>query len=408
MSILQMDQLERKKIGILFYYGRNWMGGVMYIINLIKSIDKLSDSEKPEIILFFNDNSQPFVSEISYPYLKEVYRMPKNEYVNYIFSVIKGKNCFEDGLLEQYQLDGLFPLNDFPFKLKKNTPKIVAWYPDLQHKFYPQFFTKTKLFFREWRLKKILRNAADIVLSSNDVYSQFKKFYNINPNLNFHILHFTSIIDRIDFPPIEELKRKYKIKGNFFMVSNQFWQHKNHEVVLNALKILKDEGINCQVLFTGNMAGKTTATYIERLNGILVNYDLHAYVEFAGLISREEQLCLMKNSMAVIQPSLFEGWSTVIEDAKALKCQIIASNLNVHKEQLENGKLGFLFESQNAFDLANILKDFINNKIELKPTVDNYNENIVSYGRAFIDIFFKENYSGCETRYKEAETNIIN
>jgi hypothetical protein len=35
----------------------------------------------------------------------------------------------------------------------------------------------------------------------------------------------------------------------------------------------------------------------------------------------------MKNATAIMQPSLFEGWSTVIEDAKSLQVPVIASDL---------------------------------------------------------------------------------
>ncbi len=45
---------------------------------------------------------------------------------------------------------------------------------------------------------------------------------------------------------------------------------------------------------------------------------------FLGFIDRGEQLQLMKNSIAIVQPSLFEGWSTVVEDTKAMQsCNII-------------------------------------------------------------------------------------
>jgi len=382
-----MDKIKRRKIGILFYYGKNWMGGVIYIVNLVKSIDKLPVSEKPEIILFYNDNSKPFINEVIYPYLTTVYNNQKNEYVNYILSVIKGKNCFEEGLIDTYKLDGLFPLNDFPFNLGKKNMRAAAWYPDLQHKFYPQNFTKSKIFFREWRIKQIIKNASHIVLSSNDVYNQFQKFYKLKTNTNFHILRFTSIIDGISFPPIEELQLKYNIKGEYFIVSNQFWKHKNHETVFKALKLLKHDNVNCKVVFTGNMEDKKNPEFIEGLKKLIIDYEIHDSIEFVGLIGRAEQLCLMKNSLAVIQPSLFEGWSTVIEDAKALKCQIIASNINVHKEQLDEGKIGFLFESVNEQNLANLMKSFLKHKIELKPTVDNYNELTIDFAKKFMKIF---------------------
>lgn len=382
-----MDYYKRLKIGILFHHGKNWMGGVIYIINLIKSLDMLLDIEKPEIILFYDGNSKSFVNEIIYPYMTLVYRNPLNQYVNYIYSAFKRKNCFEGGLIDKYELNGLFPLNDFPFRLGKNNFKAVAWFPDFQHKFYPQYFSKTKILFRDWKIKLIIKNASHIVLSSNDVYSHFKKIYNPKTHLNIHILRFTSIIEGIFFPSIEELKLKYNLNINYFIVSNQFYQHKNHITVFKALKLLKDDKINCKVVFTGQMEDKKNPEFIESLKKILTELDIQNYVVFLGLISRGEQLCLMKNSLAVIQPSLFEGWSTVIEDAKALKCQIIASNLEVHKEQLENGQIGYLFESNNSQNLANLMKAFLNSKVLFKRAVENHNQLTINFARGFIKIF---------------------
>jgi glycosyltransferase involved in cell wall biosynthesis len=382
-----MDITQRLKIGILFNYGKDWMGGVIYIINLVKSLDKLPDLEKPEIIIFYNDNSKPFVNEITYPYVTFIYRKTPNQYFNYLFSTVKRKNCFEGGIIDKYKLDGLFPLNDFPFNLGKNNFKAVAWYPDLQHKFYPQYFSRLKYFSREWRIKQIIKNASHIVLSSNDVYSHFQKFYNLNAHLNIHILRFTSIIDGFSFPSFEQLRIKYDIKGDYFIVSNQFYQHKNHITVFKALKLLKDENINCKVLFTGTMEDKKNPKFIEGLKRMLIDLDIQQYVRFVGLINRVEQLCLMKNSLAVIQPSLFEGWSTVIEDAKALKCPVIASNLEVHKEQLANCNNGFLFEAQNASNLSDLMKTFINNEVIFKPVYEDNNQLTIDFAKNFIKIF---------------------
>ena len=62
---------------------------------------------------------------------------------------------------------------------------------------------------------------------------------------------------------------------------------------------------------------------------------LNNEIKFLGFIPREDQLNLIKISLGVIQPSLFEGWSTVIEDAKALEKFIFASDLPVHREQAQ-------------------------------------------------------------------------
>jgi hypothetical protein len=62
----------------------------------------------------------------------------------------------------------------------------------------------------------------------------------------------------------------------------------------------------------------------------------------------------MKHAKAVIQPSLFEGWSTVIEDAMAMNQVVIASDLQVNIEQL--GENGIYFKRNCEIDLVNCIK----------------------------------------------------
>jgi glycosyltransferase involved in cell wall biosynthesis len=378
---------ERKKIGILFTFGSYWMGGVIYIINLLKSIDKLPDSEKPNIIVFYNDNSKPFIKDIQYPYLTLIYRKTPNQYVDYAFSFLTQKNRFEGGLIDKYELDGLFPLNDFPVGLGKNNHKAAAWYPDLQHKFYPEYFSKSNLFFRDWRIRLITKNANHLALSSNDVYNHFKKFYPLKTQLNVHVLKFTSMLEGIVFPTIDEVKEKYGIKGTYFIVSNQFWGHKDHVTVFNAIKIVKETHPGVKVVFTGKMEDKRNPKFIEGLKNTLSDFNIQDNTYFVGLVDRGEQLCLMKNAMAIIQPSLFEGWSTVVEDGKALGCQIIASDLDVHKEQLENDNKGFIFKSQDASHLADFMKLFIDKKAIQKPIFDQYPLFTLDFAKKFVNIF---------------------
>ena len=74
---------------------------------------------------------------------------------------------------------------------------------------------------------------------------------------------------------------------------------------------------------------------MENLNALIDSYDLRDDIRFLGFIPREEQLMIMKGARAIIQPSFFEGWSTVVEDAKAVNSFIVLSNLEVHKEQIQ-------------------------------------------------------------------------
>jgi glycosyltransferase involved in cell wall biosynthesis len=109
----------------------------------------------------------------------------------------------------------------------------------------------------------------------------------------------------------------------------------------------------------------------------VIDYQLENEILFLGFIDRIDQLVLMKNAQAVIQPSLFEGWSTVVEDAKALNQTLIVSNISVHKEQL--GDKGYFFNPNDASDLAHKIDEVISNSMnKLKYDLD-YSENIKNF-----------------------------
>jgi glycosyltransferase involved in cell wall biosynthesis len=90
----------------------------------------------------------------------------------------------------------------------------------------------------------------------------------------------------------------------------------------------------------------------------------------------------MNSAVAIVQPSLFEGWSTVIEDAMAMSRNVIASDLDVNIEQL--GDNGFYFERNSADGLASVLNNFIPKQINYS-----YKLKQLKFGMDFINIIEK-------------------
>ena len=116
-----------------------------------------------------------------------------------------------------------------------------------------------------------------------------------------------------------------------------------------------------QFVYTGKQ-DSSEKKYIRVFNDFIKKNDLINNIVFTGFISREEQIALMINSKAIIQPSLFEGWNTSIEDCKSLGLDVIASDIKVHREQL--GKASLLFNKNSEEDLANLVTlKMENNKI---------------------------------------------
>ncbi|MFM7603051.1 MAG: glycosyltransferase, partial [Pseudanabaena sp.] len=105
---------------------------------------------------------------------------------------------------------------------------------------------------------------------------------------------------------------------------------------------------------------------------------------------RNDQIQLMRRCLAVIQPSLFEGWSSVIEDARSLGKPVIASDFSVHLEQ--NPPNSYFFVRSNPEELAELiaqalsnLEAGVNHQLESLARQDNQ-ERVKAYGRRFLEI----------------------
>ncbi len=374
---------KRLRIGILFNTSPHWMGGVVYIINLIKTLNFLDDQDKPEIFLFYRAELKKFADEVEYQYVNAIEWKFPSIYKGYIQSWLSRKNAFVDSILRQYDLDGLYPLHDFPLRSRTST-KLVSWYADLQHKYYPEFFSRRKILERNARIKLMLTNTKHLVVSSQAVANDFARFFRLNNKLKLHIFHFVSVVDNLDGLDIRELKVRYDLPEMYFMISNQFHKHKNHKILFKALALLKERGVSVHLLITGKFPVETGSPYLKELHSIIDENQLQDQISFAGIIPRSEQLMLMKYSKAVVQPSLFEGWSTVIEDARSLQVPVIASNIPANIEQL--GANGTYFDPNDEKNLAEILSNYPDRK-QNDSYFDDYEVRIRDAARVFLNIF---------------------
>jgi glycosyltransferase involved in cell wall biosynthesis len=189
----------------------------------------------------------------------------------------------------------------------------------------------------------------------SDLMRHYPQFKGTTTVVHFAVTH--AEYDRLE---IDVLKDKFKLPEKYYFSPNQFWAHKNHMVVIQAAEMLKQQGNPVIIAFSGKENNNRNSGYTEKLKAYVMENNLGDVVRFLGFLDRREQLKLMKHAIAVIQPSLFEGWSKVIEDAMAMNQIVIASNLDVNFEQL--GEKGDFFNRMEAADLAFKIQDALKSK----------------------------------------------
>ena len=373
---------KKKRIGLVYSYDTNWIAGAYYIVNIIKSLKTVEENNLPEIVLFYkNDEGLDLVKNINYPFIS-YYKQEgminfAQRVISRVYSLLKQPNWFS-GEVTTNLVNTIYPANDTHIRAKYN----YFWIPDFQEDYYPDFFSPKEVRNRKDNQLKLSKSKQNIVFSSNDAKNDFIRLYPEHNN-QLYVLQFASVVgDKYQSIEFRDLKVKYDIKAQYFIVPNQFWKHKNHLIVLKALTIFRKEHLNFQILFTGNEKDYRNANYIEELKTYTKDNYLDDCVKFLGFIDRDEQLLLMKNALAVIQPSLFEGWSTVVEDAKALNKIVILSDLPVHKEQINENVL--FFEKTNEQQLYTCIISVLENENILQKI--NYENQIYNFGKKVISV----------------------
>jgi glycosyltransferase involved in cell wall biosynthesis len=151
-----------------------------------------------------------------------------------------------------------------------------------------------------------------------------------------------------DAANLMDLQRIYNFDRPYFLLPNQFWSHKNHRVVLKALRILNQQKNPFLVLATGAAKDYRNPSFFQKLMqyaaecGVLDNFRVLEQIPFDHLAG------LMRDAIALINPSLFEGWSTSVEEAKSTGKQILLSDIPVHREQAPERGIFFPPEDPDA------------------------------------------------------------
>lgn len=229
----------------------------------------------------------------------------------------------------------------------------LGWVPDLQHRHLPELFDRRTLHFREQRYRLLARFATHLVVSSEqgerDLIDLSQRAAGKTSVLRF-------VIDPVppaDQPSQEELATRYEIDGPFLYLPNQFWVHKNHRLVVDALALLRGRGRRVRVLTTGAPVDRRRPEHYADLLAHVRASGVQKDFRVLGVVPYPHVAALIRESVALINPSRFEGWSTTVEEARSVGTRVLLSDIPVHREQDPPG--GAFFGPDDVDRLAELL-----------------------------------------------------
>ncbi|MDB5054931.1 MAG: hypothetical protein JWM44_2981 [Bacilli bacterium] len=196
---------------------------------------------------------------------------------------------------------------------------------DIQHEYYPQFFSNEEIAVRQTFYNGICNQADYVVCVSK--FTQQTLVEKLNYPVEKSGVIYNSIQDRLnDINSVQknEILEKFGLKEKrYIYYPANYWPHKNHRILLVAMSILikKYPELDLYLCLTGSLL-KQDAAFDE----MLLQMNLKDRVHHLGYVTDQEVSGLMAGTSLLVFPSLFEGFGIPVAEAMSLGIPVICSN----------------------------------------------------------------------------------
>jgi glycosyltransferase involved in cell wall biosynthesis len=152
---------------------------------------------------------------------------------------------------------------------------------------------------------------------------------------------------------------KFGISTNkFFFYPAQFWPGKNHYGLIKAFELLLagNESSELKLVLSGSDKGN-----LEYILGLIRHLNLQEHVIVTGFITDEELVTMYKNAIALVMPTYLGPTNMPLLEAAHLKCPIVCSDLEGHREMLQEHAL--YCDPSKPEQLLDAMRKVLNNEL---------------------------------------------
>jgi glycosyltransferase involved in cell wall biosynthesis len=241
---------------------------------------------------------------------------------------------------EEQPPDLLFCPFTVPYFWQSGTPCVSIVY-DLQHLTYPEFFTHDQRLNRQRHIADACARSERVVCISDYVRGRLLANVEVCPprvvTIPLGVLHDPaspdpSILDRLG------------LRGTpFLLYPANFWPHKNHATLFEAMRLRQPSPLRLVCTGVPNAYMRT----LQETAQALLPPD---QIVFAGYVREQELAALLEACAALIFPSLYEGFGMPVLEAMACGKPVLTSNVTSLPEV--GGDAAIYFDPKQPSDIA--------------------------------------------------------
>jgi glycosyltransferase involved in cell wall biosynthesis len=238
-----------------------------------------------------------------------------------------------------------------PFGLMKSSwssCRSVLTFYDLQHRFFPGFFTKEELARRDESYLRSAQLATRIIAISEYTKKSLIEEFGI-PGEKVDVIYIgpgDGFRPDVDTAALAEVRGRYHLERPFMIYPAANWPHKNHPALLQALRILKQEHRFEGELVLSGIAVSSFDSLLQMAKELGVEDNL----KVIGYVPAGDLPALYNLAELMVFPSLFEGFGIPVVEAMASGCPVACSNSTSLPEVI--GDAGVMFDPTSPGAMA--------------------------------------------------------
>jgi glycosyltransferase involved in cell wall biosynthesis len=264
-----------------------------------------------------------------------------------------------DDAVERAGIDVLY--FTLPPYVKRPRAPVVLTIHDLKHLHRPQDHAPADLA-RRRRWRRVARSAAVVYASYEHVRRDIERLLGVPAER-------TAVVEAAVPTELREAgcgrskEPAMDLPARFALMPAQYWPHKNHGRVIEAVAELRRRGLDIAVICTGQREGEC-AVHAERMRAAAEAAGVGDLVRQTGLVDRETLAGLYARSTMVIAATLYDPGSFPVMEALALGKPLIASNVTSIPETV--GDAALLFDPESTTELADAMELLWTNEAQRK------------------------------------------
>lgn len=222
---------------------------------------------------------------------------------------------------------------------------------DLEHRKQP-YFPEVSHSGWDWNTREkhfsaVLPRAARIFVGTETGKQEIIRFYRVDDDnvvVNPFFVPEYPADHSLSFA--NEVLEKYGLQPNYLFYPAQFWPHKNHVNLFEALAILdKKYGLAPTLVLTGYDAGN-----LDFVRAAVARSGLEQRVRFLGFIPKAEVAGLYRRAAALVYPSYFGPDNLPPLEAFSFGCPVVASDVSGSRDEI--GGAAALFDPSDPAAMA--------------------------------------------------------